>query len=114
MKQYCGETVGNNVFNVGEYWADLKCVLPHSATTTQLLKGSDVVLSQGNSAAYAAGTASHVIQLHSKDDAAAAAEHTGSTCAKHQQCSQSACVLRTAPVCIPWNSMLMLMQLSWH
>ena len=24
MKQYCGETVGNNVFNVGEYWADLK------------------------------------------------------------------------------------------
>lgn len=24
MKQYCGETVGNDVFNVGEYWADLK------------------------------------------------------------------------------------------
>lgn len=24
MKQYCGETVGNEVFNVGEYWADLK------------------------------------------------------------------------------------------
>ena len=24
MQQYCGETVGNNAFNVGEYWADLK------------------------------------------------------------------------------------------
>ena len=25
ISQYCGETVGNEVFNVGEYWADLRC-----------------------------------------------------------------------------------------
>lgn len=28
MQQYCGETVGNELFNVGEYWADLRCARP--------------------------------------------------------------------------------------
>ena len=26
ISQYCGETVGNELFNVGEYWADLRRV----------------------------------------------------------------------------------------
>lgn len=26
MGQYCGDTVGNEMFNVGEFWVDLRCV----------------------------------------------------------------------------------------
>ena len=26
MGQYCGDTVGNDKFNVGEFWVDLRCV----------------------------------------------------------------------------------------
>ena len=37
MQDYCGKTVGNDAWNVGEYWADLRLVTANNANDQCLI-----------------------------------------------------------------------------